>query len=176
MAPAPAAPMPAVRWSVLPGSTLGFATSWSGQAVAGRFKRWTADVVFSPDDLAKSKVAVTIDLASADTGDAQRDAALPSPDWFDTANHPKAVFTATKFEKTGADRFVAHGTLQLRGVTKPQDLPFRLTIAGDQARVSGTASLERTAFGVGQGDFAGTDQIPGKVAVTVALKARRAGG
>jgi polyisoprenoid-binding protein YceI len=41
--------------------------------------------------------------------------------------------------------------------------------------VTGTASLDRTAFGVGQGEFAATDQIPGKVAVQVALKAKRAG-
>jgi polyisoprenoid-binding protein YceI len=58
-------------------------------------------------------------------------------------------------------------------VTKPQDLAFRLKITGDQAEVTGTASLDRTAFGIGQGEFAATDQIPGRVAVKVALKARR---
>ncbi|HEX3701326.1 MAG TPA: YceI family protein [Phenylobacterium sp.] len=171
--PAPTGP---VRWAVLPGSTLGFATTWSGQGVQGRFRTWKADIVFSPDALARSKVTVTIDLASAETGDAQRDAVLPSPDWFDTANHPKAVFTASRFEKTGADRYLAHGTLQLRGVTRPQDLEFRLDIAGDQAVVRGSAGLDRTVFGVGQGDFKATDQIPAKVAVTVGLKARRAAG
>ena len=174
--PGPAARSGPARWTVLPGSTLGFATAWSGQPVQGRFDRWRADILFSPDALERSKVMVAIDLASATTGDAQRDAALPSPDWFDTANHPQAVFTARKFEKTGPDRYLAHGTLQLRGVTRPQDLAFRLKIDGDRAQVQGQASLDRTVFGVGQGDFSTTDQIPGKVAVTVALKARRAGG
>ena len=175
-APAPTAPTGPVRWVVQPGSTLGFATSWSGQAISGRFDRWQADIVFSPDALDRSKVTVSIDLASVNTGDQQRDATLPSGDWFDAAAHPKAVFTATRFEKAGADRYVAHGTLQLRGVTKPQDLSFRLKIAGDQAQANGSTDLDRTAFGVGQGDFAATDQIPAKVAVTVALKARRAPG
>jgi polyisoprenoid-binding protein YceI len=115
-------------------------------------------------------------LGSVKTGDAQRDATLPSDDWFAAAAHPQAVFTATRFEKSGPDRYVAHGTLQLKGVSKPQDLAFRLKITGDQAVVSGTASLDRTAFGVGQGEFAATDQIPGRVSVTVALKARRAPG
>ncbi|MEO8115209.1 MAG: YceI family protein, partial [Phenylobacterium sp.] len=73
----------------------------------------------------------------------------------------------------GADRYVAHGTLDLRGAKKPLDLPFRLTITGDQARMSGSASLDRTAFGVGQGEWAATDQIPAKVAVRVELQARR---
>jgi polyisoprenoid-binding protein YceI/cytochrome b561 len=172
-APAPSGP---VKWTVLPGSTLGFSTSWGGQPLTGRFERWTADVVFSPDALDRSRVTVSIDLASVNTGDAQRDATLPSDDWFDATHHPKAVFTAAKFEKTGEGRYVAHGTLQLRGVTKPQDLPFRLIIGGDAAQVSGTASLDRTAFGVGQGEFKATDQIPAKVAIRVALKAERAGG
>jgi polyisoprenoid-binding protein YceI len=173
-AASPAAPAGPVRWTVQPGATLGFATSWGGQGLQGRFDRWRAEIVFSPEALDRSKVTVTIDLASVETGDAQRDAALPSPDWFDTAAHPQAVFTASRFEKTGPDRYLARGTLELRGVTRPQALAFRLKIDGDRAQATGSASLDRTAFGVGQGDFKGTDQIPGKVAVTFALKASRA--
>jgi cytochrome b561/polyisoprenoid-binding protein YceI len=162
-----------VRWRVAPGSTLGFTTAWSGQAVQGRFDRWRADILFGPEALDRSSVTVTIDVGSAKTGDAQRDEVLPSGDWFDAAAHPQAVFAAKRFEKTGTDHYVAHGTLELRGVKRPLDLPFKLTIAGDQATVSGAASLDRTAFGVGQGEFAATDQIPGKVAVRVQLTARR---
>jgi len=167
-APAPAAP---VAWKVAPGSALTFATSWSGTAVEGRFDTWTADILFSPEALDRSKVTVSIDMSSAKTGDAQRDATLPSGDWFDATGHPKAVFTATRFEKRGVDRYVAHGKLSLRGVTKAVDLPFKLTIAGDKARMSGDAAVDRVAFGVGQGEFTATDQIPAKVSVHVQLTA-----
>ena len=51
---------------------------------------------------------------------------------------------------------------------------FRLTIDGDRAEAKGRASLDRNAFGVGQGEFAGTDQIPGKVTVEIDVKAKRA--
>jgi polyisoprenoid-binding protein YceI len=169
-ATAPAAP---VAWRVQKGSTLGFATTWSGDPLQGRFERWTADILFSPDDLAHSKVTVSIDVTSAKTGDDQRDASLPSSDWFDAAAHPKARFTATRFDHPGGERYVAHGTLNLRGVSKPLDLPFRLTIAGDTAKVSGETSLDRLAFGVGQGDFQSTDQAPAKVSVRVELTALR---
>lgn len=162
-----------VKWVVEPGSTLGFATAWSGTPIEGRFERWRADIAFSPDALDRSKVVVTIDPASVNTGDKQRDATLPSADWFDAAGHPTAVFTAAKFQKTAADRYVAHGTLALKGVSKPQDLGFRLKITGDQALAIGTASLDRTAFGIGQGEFSATDQIPGKVTIKVSVKARR---
>ena len=163
-----------VRWVASRGSTLGFSTSWGDQAIRGRFDRWTADILFSPDALAGSRVAVRIDMGSAKTGDDQRDASLPAGDWFDTASYPKATFIATRFEKTGEGRFVAHGTLTLRGVSRPLSLPFRLKIDGDTASVSGVTSLDRTAFGVGQGEWQSTDQIPAKVSVNVALKARRA--
>lgn len=182
-APAPAAPpvqaaaepTPSgpVRWAVAPGSTLAFATAWSGQSIRGRFDRWTADIVFSPEALDRSKVHVDIDLASGNTGDAQRDAALPSADWLDAGAHPKATFTATRFTAAGEGRYVAHGQLTLRGISRPLDLPFRLKIDGDRAEVRGVTSLDRTTFGVGQGEWTSTDDIPAKVTVTVTLKARR---
>jgi polyisoprenoid-binding protein YceI len=169
----PAASSDPVAWRLERGSALGFTTSWSGQAIQGRFDRWTADILFSPQALDRSKVKVAIDLASVNTGDGQRDASLPSQDWMDAANHPSAVYAATRFSKAGEGRFVAHGTLSLRGVSKPLDLPFRLKIDGDTASVSGVTSLDRTAFGVGQGEWTSTDQIPAKVTVRVSLKAKR---
>jgi cytochrome b561/polyisoprenoid-binding protein YceI len=175
---APAAETPAEAagpsaWKVNAGSTLGFATSWGGSAIEGRFDRWTADILFSPQALDKSKVSVSIDLASAVSGDAQRDESMQGADWFDVASHAKATFTATRFEKTGENRYVAIGTLTLRGVSKPQRLPFTLKIEGDKARVSGVTTLDRTAFGVGQGEWKSTDQIPAEVKVSVNLTATR---
>ena len=171
--PAPVETTDPVRWKVSPGSTLTFTTAWSGTPVQGRFDRWKADVLFGPKALDRSKVTVTIDMASAKTGDPQRDASLPAPDWFDAANHPSAIFTASRFTQSGEGRYVAHGTLTLRGVSKPLDLPFQLKIDGANATVSARASLDRVAFGVGQGEFAATDQIPGKVGLRVQLRAQR---
>jgi len=173
VAPASAQAGAPSRWTVASGSTLGFATAFGGAAIEGRFKRWSADILFSPEALDRSKVRVEIDLGSADTGDAQRDEMLPSGDWLDVASHPKAVFAAERFEKTGADRYVAHGKLTLRGTTRPVALPFRLKIDGDTARLTGVTSLDRTAFGVGQGEWKSTDQIPAKVGVNVDLTAKR---
>ena len=169
--PSAAPPTGAVAWKVAPGSSLNFQTSWSGDAVHGRFNSWKADILFGPDALDKSKVVVTIDMTSAKTGDDQRDASLPAGDWFDAATHPKAVFTAVKFEKKAEGSYVAHGALDLRGVSKPVDLPFKLKIVGDKAQMSGETTLDRTLFGVGQGEFTATDQVPAKVTVRVQLNA-----
>ncbi len=170
--PASTAPAEPVAWRVEAGSSVRFATSWGGDPIEGRFDRWIADIRFSPEALDRSRVSVTIDLASVKSGDEQRDASLPSGDWFDAGAHPKATFTATRFEKTGEGRYVARGRLSLRGVTRPLDLPFRLKITGDRAEVSGVTSLDRTAFGVGRGEWANTDQIPARVSVRIAVRAK----
>ncbi|MCI3181296.1 cytochrome b [Caulobacter sp. CCUG 60055] len=161
------------KWAVAKGSALGFSTSWSGAAVEGRFDRWSADILFSPDALDQSSVTVSVDVASASTGDSQRDSTLPTEDWFDAAGHPKATFTAKTFRKTGPDRYEARGTLSLRGVSRPAALPFTLKIDGDKARMTGVTTLDRTAFGVGQGEWKATDQIPAAVKVSVSLTATR---
>ena len=171
-----AAPLHAAvpQWSVEPGaSAIAFTATWLGKPVRGVFKRWTADIAFDPAALAASKVSVSIDLASAVSGDSQRDESMQGADWFDTASHAKATFTASKFEKAGTDRYIALGQLTLRGVSRPARLPFRLQIEGDKARVSGVTSLDRTAFGVGQGEWTKTDQIPADVKVNVNLTATR---
>jgi cytochrome b561/polyisoprenoid-binding protein YceI len=174
---APAAPDTALKdpvaWAVAKSSTLNFAATWAGDSIEGQFKRWTADILFSPDALDRSKLTVSIDMSSAATGDDQRDSSLPSGDFFDTAAHPKATFTASKFRKTGEGKFVADGTLDLRGVKKPLSLPFSLKIDGDTATARGVTTLDRTAFGVGQGEWASTDQIGGKVKVSFAITAKK---
>ena len=170
--PVSATPAPLARWSVDQGSSLGFTTSWSGQPVTGQFAKWTAAISFSPDDLAHSSVTVHVDPASASTGDPQRDQTLPTEDWLNTAKFPEAVFSATGWQKSGSG-YRANGTLSLKGVTRPVHLTFALKLNGDKARATGTAHLDRTAFGVGQGEMGGTDQIPAAVTVNFALSAHR---
>ena len=118
-------------------------------------------------------IRVTVDLASADTGDGQRDDSLKGSDFFDIGAHPAAVFTAREIRHLGGDRYEARGTLDLRGASKPATLRFTLRIDGDRAHVSGTARIDRTAFGVGQGEWAATDAIAAGVDIAFAFTATR---
>ena len=173
---APETPAPKAapaKWLVADGSTLGFTAAWSGNPIEGRFARWDADILFAPDALTESKLSATVDLASVSTGDGQRDASLASADWFDVAAHPRAKFVAKDFRKVGDDRFEARGTIDLHGVTRPLTVRFTLKIVGDKAIVRGSAAIDRTRFGVGQGEWASTDQIAAPVQVAIALTARR---
>ena len=164
---------PLADWTVASGGRLGFTARWNGEAVDGRFSRWRAAIRFSPDELAKSTIRVTVDLASADTGDGQRDDSLKSSDFFDVGAHPSAVFTARDIRHLGGDKYEARGTLDLRGASKPATLRFTLRIDGDRARVAGTARIDRTAFGVGQGEWAATDAIAAGVDIAFSFYATR---
>lgn len=164
---------PLADWTVASGGRLGFTARWNGEAVDGRFGRWRAAIRFSPDELPKSTIRVTVDLASADTGDGQRDDSLKSSDFFDAAAHPSAVFTARDIRHLGGEKYEARGTLDLRGASKPATLRFTLRIDGDKSRVTGTARIDRTAFGVGQGEWAATDAIAAGVDIAFSFTATR---
>lgn len=160
-------------WRVAPGGKLGFRATYSGEAVVGSFSRWDARIRFAPEDLEHSTLRVTIDLASAASGDAQRDDMLKGDGFFHTSAHPQAVYTASRFREQSPGHYVAQGTLSLNGKIRPVPLAFVLTVKGDAADAHGTASLSRSAFAVGTGEFAGTDTLLDAVTVDFALKARR---
>ena len=164
----------APAWTVDPAaSAIRFESSFGGTAFTGAFSRWTATIRFDPADLAHSSASASIDLASAATGDADRDSALPDAPFFDVARFPRAVFQAGRFRSLGGGRYVAEGTLSLRGVTRPVSLPFTLAITGGTARMTAETSLDRLAFGVGQGRWADTSVLPAPVRVDISLIAHR---
>lgn len=171
-APALAAP-PA--WTVdKAASKLSFRSSFGGDAFEGTFRRWDAQIIFDPKQLAASKAVISIDMTSASTGDASRDEAIPSGDWFAAKQFPRATFTSTAFKSLGGNRYQAAGNLVIRGVSKPVVLPFTLDIAGAAAKMNGSLAVNRTLFGVGQGEFKSAETVPLNVAVNVALTARKA--
>ena len=166
-------PVAVTTWAVDKSATsIAFATTFSGEAINGGFGSYAANIAFDPEKLDKSHVKVTIDLTSVNSGDADRDGTLKSDSFFNVAVTPKAVYEASSFTKTDATHFVAKGKLTMRGTTKPLNLPFTLNIDAGVATMSGTVDLDRTAFGVGTGDWAKTDSVPAKVTVSINLKAK----
>jgi len=171
-APAMAAPAPA--WTVdKAASKVAFASTFDGEKFAGSFRRWDAQIRFDPKNLAGSSAVVSIDTASAVTGDADRDSALPDVKWFSAKAFPKASFRTTGFKALGGNRYQAVGSLTLRGVSKPVTLPFTLVITGAQAKMNAQLSISRLAFGVGQDEWKATSVIPDPVTVMIAVSARR---
>ena len=66
---------------------------WGLHTVRGRFRRFDGSYVVGP---AGSEIELTIDAASADTGNAARDKHLRSADFFDVDEHPLVRFASTE--------------------------------------------------------------------------------
>jgi polyisoprenoid-binding protein YceI len=88
--------------------------------VRGTFARWSGTVQAAGGDFSKATIDVTIDASSIDTGVAQRDAHLKSPDFFDVAQYPELRFVGKRVEpRSGKDvDVVVHGDLTIRGITR----------------------------------------------------------
>lgn len=171
----PGAAAGVTRWRVdQRSSTINFAYVYEDESGAtdfsGRFARWRADIRFNPDDLDGSSVVVTIETASAITGIAAHDGALPGPEWFDAAAHPVATFRSTRFRARDGG-YVVDGDLTIRGETRNVAMPFRLTIEGDRAAATGTIEIDRRDFGIGEGS--GDDLISREIAISWRVDADR---
>jgi polyisoprenoid-binding protein YceI len=144
----------------------------NGEEVRGRFSDWTADIRFDPEQLDKSSIRATVRLASVASGDQGRDGMLQGDDFFGAAR-PMARFTAERIRARGGNRYQADGALTLKGISQPLSLAFSLNIRGDRAQAQATTRFDRRDFGIGTGQFAGTDVIGGDVHIDLAFNARR---
>ena len=122
--------------------------------VRGRFNKADAWLKVG-DDLAGTQFGATIDIASIDTNQADRDAHLLSTDFFSAETHPTMTFSSTEIRHTGGDDYEADGDLTINGVTKPVTLEVEFNGAevhpGDGKLHSGfTAStkITRDDFGI----------------------------
>jgi polyisoprenoid-binding protein YceI len=99
-------------------------------------------------------VDVTIDAASIETRDPQRDEHLRSPDFLDVASHPQLGFVATSVSRGKRDRWTVVGDLTIRGVTRSVELEVEFAgVVNDpwgnqRAGFSATAEIDREAFGL----------------------------
>ena len=110
-------------------------------------------------------------MASATTGDKQRDEALPESDWFAVKQFPQAVFEANNFQSFGDNKFIAESTLTIRGLKKTMIFPFTLDAKDGKATVDSSIPILRTNFGVGQGDWASSEYVGLEVTVKLHLVA-----
>lgn len=106
-------------------TTMGFSARHMGlSTVRGQFRRFTGTIELDPDNLTKTRGRVEIDAASIDTGDAQRDEHLRSPDFFDVERYPTIVFEPTSIERIGGNLYRVRGNLTIKDVTREVELTY----------------------------------------------------
>lgn len=85
--------------------------------VRGRFTAFTGSIELAPGSDVPQAIGATIEAASVDTREEQRDTHLRSADFFDVEKFPALAFESTRVEGT-ADEFRVHGSLTIHGVAK----------------------------------------------------------
>jgi polyisoprenoid-binding protein YceI len=85
--------------------------------VRGEFQTVAGTVELDLAAPEKSRIDATIDVASVNTREAQRDAHLKSADFFDVEHHPQMTFKSKAIRVTGPGSAEVKGDLTIRGTT-----------------------------------------------------------
>jgi polyisoprenoid-binding protein YceI len=118
----------------------------------GRFTTYDVTIITS-EDLLDSSVAVSIDLASIDTGNNMRDNHLRTADYLEVEKYPTMSYRSTGIRRTG-DGWAIDGDLTLHGVTRQVPLAVEVNgfgtdqWGGQRAGFSATAEINRRDFGI----------------------------
>ncbi|MFF3291437.1 YceI family protein [Streptomyces sp. NPDC003023] len=109
--------------------------------VRGSFGEHEGTLQLDGSDPSRSSASIAVDIASVDTGIADRDGHLRSGDFFDVENFPKMTFRSTSAEQLGGDKYRITGDLTIKDVTRP--LAIDLEFQGSATDVYGN---ERVGF------------------------------
>jgi polyisoprenoid-binding protein YceI len=150
-------------------SAISFTSKQMGVPVDGRFGKFDAQISFDPKQPAASKIAFTVDIASAAIGDAETIQELRKPTWFDMAKFPTASFVSTSAKALGAGKFEVLGNLTIKGRVKPVTAVVQLAQKADVTTVEGNFNIKRLDFNLGDGDWKDVSIVADDVIVKLKL-------
>ena len=165
---------PALAQQVLPAqSEIAFVSRQMGVPVEGKFKQWAAQIAFDPKNPAAGKVGFTIQTGSASFGSPETDAEVPKAPWFNVAKFPTASFASSAIKPLGGGRFDVAGTLSIKGSSQPVVVPVTITQTGTQgggtSTASGSFTIKRLDFKIGEGEWTDTSMVANDVTVKFKL-------
>lgn len=166
-----AAAMPALAQQKLVAaqSEIVFVSKQMGVPVEGRFKKFDAQISFDPTKPEASKIAFTVDVASATLGSAEADAEMPKPVWFNALKFPQATFQSGVVKALGGGKFEVQGKLTIKGNAQDVQAPVALTQSAANTIATGVFTLKRLAFKIGENEWADTSMVADDVQVKFKL-------
>jgi polyisoprenoid-binding protein YceI len=122
--------------------------------VRGAFNDFEGTAHLDGNDPSKSYASVSIDVASVDTRQPQRDDHLRTNDFFDAPSYPKITFVSTTVEKVNDETFRMTGDLTIKDVTKSVSIDFDYNgsatdpYGNQRVGFEGSTVINRKDFGV----------------------------
>jgi polyisoprenoid-binding protein YceI len=150
-------------------SEIVFVSKQMGVPVEGYFKKFDAQIAFDPAKLQTSKIAFTVEMASATLGVPEADAELPKPVWFNVPGFPKATFQSSTIKALGGGKYEVAGQLTIKGRAHPVTVPVALTQAGGTTTATGLFTIKRLAYAIGENQWSDTSMVADDVQVKFKL-------
>ena len=122
--------------------------------VRGQFRQFEGHAYINLGNLARTHVELTIEAASVDTGNAQRDAHLRTNDFLDVATHPEITFASTTVVKVSSSGYRMLGDLSIKAVSRPVVIDFEFmgavmdAIGYTRMGFEGRTTINRREWGV----------------------------
>lgn len=152
---------------------------WTVLKQEGSFRDVAGQIIFDKEDPTRSRVQLTVQVASIDTGNRARDRGLLGDDFFDSPHHPEMTFVSSSIARgKSTESFEVTGDLSIHGVTRRMTVPVKFFGLSSQAG-SGTVAgfetdftIDRTDFGVSGARWSGGKlQLSKEVLVHLAIGA-----
>lgn len=105
-------------------------------------------IVFDKKDLANSSFDVTAEVSTVNTENTRRDNHLKAADYFDATQFPIIRITGKPYSANGDD-FILKGTITMKDVTRPVEIPFKATPQQNGFLFEGAFTVNRLHFNVG---------------------------
>lgn len=122
----------------------------------GQFRKFTVKANVNDEALEKSRMLVTIDVASLDTDNESRDEHLRTKDFFDVEAYPSATIKVNGVRKVSPSDYQASAAVTIHGVTRTVALPMKIVaFENGVLRFQGATEISRKDFGIGT-DTAGS--------------------
>ncbi|MBU6339279.1 MAG: YceI family protein [Rickettsiales bacterium] len=155
-------------------SKIEFVANQDNSSINGSFKDFSGNIIFYPKNLAASKINMTVNTNSANIALANSTEIAKSSTWLDAINFPQATFATNVITQNGDKNYVASGILKIKNKSMPVSMNFTMDeyseITG-KASATGSFSISRSAFGVGDQDPRKANNVKDNVTVNFVIKA-----
>jgi polyisoprenoid-binding protein YceI len=146
-----------------------FVTKQMGVPVEGKFRTFDATLDLDPKKPESGSASVQISMLSALLGVPEADAELPKSTWFDVAKFPEATFRSTAIKSLGNGKFVVNGKLTIKNIVRDLVVPVSITQSGAASTATGSFTVKRLDFAIGQGEWTDTTVVANDVQVKFKL-------
>jgi polyisoprenoid-binding protein YceI len=152
------------------GSEIVFTVKQLGVPVDGRFGKFGAQIALDPKKPETGSVAFSVDTGSARFGAAEVDVEVVKPEWLAVAKFPQATFQSSAIKAAGGGKFEVAGKLSIKGQAHDVVVPVQVAQAGAVSTATGSFTIKRLRYKVGEGEWSDTSMVADDVTVRFKLQ------